>query len=31
MYKILETKTNFYLFISKNQALNIIKANCSRN
>ncbi len=29
IYKILETNTNFYLFISKNQALNVIKANCS--
>ena len=29
IYKILETDTNFYLFLSKNQALNIIKANCS--
>ncbi|WP_050008336.1 YcxB family protein [Butyrivibrio sp. WCE2006] len=29
IYKILETDTNFYFFLSKNQALNIIKANCS--
>ncbi len=29
LYRILETKTNFYLFISKGQALNVIKANCS--
>ncbi|WP_026661836.1 YcxB family protein [Butyrivibrio proteoclasticus] len=29
IYKILETDTNFYLFLSKNQALNVIKANCS--
>ena len=29
LYRILETDTNFYLFISKDQALNIIKAECS--
>ncbi len=29
LYRIVETKTNFYLFISKGQALNVIKANCS--
>jgi hypothetical protein len=30
LYRILETKTNFYLFLAKDQALNIIKANCSQ-
>ena len=29
LYKVLETDTNFYLFISNQQAYNIIKANCS--
>ncbi|MCR4617053.1 MAG: YcxB family protein [Lachnospiraceae bacterium] len=29
LYKVVETKTNFYLFFSKRQCLNIIKANCS--
>lgn len=29
LYKVLETDTNFYLFISNKQAYNIIKANCS--
>ena len=29
IYRILETDTNFYLFLAKNQAINVIKANCS--
>ena len=29
LFKILETDTNFYLFIGNKQAYNIIKANCS--
>ena len=29
LYRILETKTNFYLFLAKDQAFNIIKADCS--
>lgn len=29
LYKVIETKTNYYLFIGMNQAMNIIKANCS--
>ncbi|SFG10081.1 YcxB-like protein [Oribacterium sp. WCC10] len=29
LYKVIETKTNFYLYISNNQALTVIKANCS--
>lgn len=27
--KIIETKTNFYIMLSSNQACNIIKSNCS--
>ena len=29
LYKIVETNTNFYLFISNMQAFNVIKSNCS--
>ena len=29
VYKVYETKTNFYLFISNNQAYVIVKENCS--
>lgn len=29
LFAVQETKTNFYLYISKMQAYNIIKANCS--
>ncbi|ETP72803.1 hypothetical protein UYO_1220 [Lachnospiraceae bacterium JC7] len=29
LYRILETKTNFYFFMSNNQALTVIKENCS--
>lgn len=29
LYRVIETKTNFYLYISNNQALTVIKANCS--
>lgn len=29
LYKVIETKTNYYLFIGMNVAMNIIKANCS--
>ena len=29
LYTVLETDTNFYLFISNKQAYNIIKSNCS--
>jgi hypothetical protein len=31
IYRIIETDTNFYLFLSKNQAMNVIKANCSED
>ena len=30
LYKILETDTNFYLFIAKNQTMNVIKENCQK-
>ena len=29
IYKIYETKTNFYIMLSSNMGINIIKANCS--
>ena len=29
LFRILETKDHFYLFISKNQAYSVIKGNCS--
>lgn len=29
LYRIIETRTNFYLYISNLQALNVIKANCN--
>ena len=29
IYKIYETKTNFYIMLSVNQGMNVIKANCS--
>ena len=29
LYRVIETKTNFYLFIGQNQAFNVIKSDCS--
>lgn len=29
IYRIYETKTNFYIMIATNQGMNVIKANCS--
>ena len=29
LYRVIETKTNFYLFIGQNQAFNVVKADCS--
>ena len=29
LYKVIETKTNFYLMVAKNQGLMLVKNNCS--